>query len=93
MHFIEPTFEIDGKNRVICQRHSSYPFFVMPGKTRYQNVYMEKILTCLTCSHYLDNECFFHKSEIDEIERNRLKKKRNFSCKLCGNKIDRMLTI
>ncbi len=92
MSFIEPSFEIDTKGRVICQAHSSYPFFVMPGKTHYQEVQMEKILTCKTCKHYQVDECFFPKSEIDKIEEDRAERV-SFKCVLCGNKIDRMLTI
>jgi hypothetical protein len=92
LSFIEPSFEIDTKGRVICQAHSSYPFFVMPGKTHYQEVQMEKILTCKTCKHYQVDECFFPKSEIDKIEEDRAERV-SFKCVLCGNKIDRMLTI
>ena len=53
---------------------------------------MEKQLTCKTCSHYINDDCYFPKSEIDKIELDRLNRSR-FQCNLCGNKIDRMLTI
>ena len=92
MSFVEPSFEIDTKGRVICQAHSLYPFFVMPGKTHYQEIQMEKLLTCKTCKHYQEDECFFPKSEIDKIEADRTEKY-SFECILCGNRIDRMLTI
>ena len=92
MSIINPTFEIDDKGRVICQRHTNFPFFVMSGKTRQQEIQMEKDLTCITCNHYNNDECYFPKTEIDKIEVDRLGMVA-FKCKLCGSQIDRMLTI
>jgi len=92
MSYIEPSFEIDEKGRVICQSHSKYPFFAIPNKNALQEKKMELLLTCKTCIHYQNNECFFPKSEIDKIEKERLLHD-NLLCKLCGNRIDRMLTI
>ena len=78
--------------RVICQSHSKYPNFIQPNKTDFEDEQMEKELTCLTCSHYENDDCYFPKSEIDRIEFDRLNRSR-FQCNLCGNKIDLMLTI
>ncbi len=89
---IEPSFEIDAKGRVICQSHSKYPYFIQPGKTYFEERKMEKELTCLTCSHYKNDDCYFPKSEIDKIELDRLTRSL-FQCNLCGNKIDLMLTL
>ena len=89
---IEPSFEIDEKGRVICQSHSKFPYFIQSGKTFFEERQMEKNLTCLTCSHYENDDCYFPKSEIDKIELDRLTRSR-FQCKTCGNKIDLMLTI
>ena len=44
MSIINPTFEIDEKGRVICQNHTLYPFFVIPGKIREQEI--QKYLNC-----------------------------------------------
>ena len=92
MVVIEPSFEIDEKGRVICQSHSKYPHFVKPVMTPLEDRQMEKQLTCISCSHYLNDDCYFPKSEIDKIELDRLNRSR-FQCNLCGNKIDLMLTI
>jgi len=92
MVVIEPTFEIDEKGRVICQSHSKYPYFIQPNKTNFEEKQMEDDLTCLTCSYYENDDCYFPKSEIDKIEFYRLTRSR-FQCNLCGNKIDLMLTI
>ena len=92
MILIEPEFEIDDKNRVICKFHSNYLQFIDPNNDYFQSQYLEKKITCLTCSHYDFNECYFEKSRLDEIEYRR-QKKRDFNCKLCGNKIERMFTI
>ena len=92
MVVIEPSFEIDEKGKVICQSHSKYPYFIQSYKTPIEERQMEKKLTCLTCSHYENDECYFPGSEIDKIELDRLTRSR-FQCKTCGNKIDLMLTI
>jgi len=89
---IEPSFEIDEKGRVICQSHSKYPYFIQPNKTYFEERKMEKELTCLTCSHYKNDDCYFPRSEIDKIELDRLTRSL-FQCNLCGNKIDLMLTL
>lgn len=91
MGYTDPSFEIDDKGRVICKKHSKYEYFIEP-KDYFQHLYLEVELTCKTCSHYLNDNCFFPKSKIDEIELKRLKK-REFFCKLCGKRIDRMLSI
>ena len=92
MVVVEPSFEIDEKGRVICQSHSEYPHFINPVMTPTEELQMEKQLTCISCSHYVNDNCYFPKSEIDRIELDRLNRSR-FQCNLCGNKIDRMLTI
>ncbi len=92
MPFIEPHFEIDDKGRVICQQHPNYPFFIMPNKSHFEERKLELLLTCKTCSHYQNNDCYFSNSRINNIEQKRLKKS-DYLCKLCGNRIDRMFTI
>jgi hypothetical protein len=93
MHFIEPSFEIDEKGRVVCKEHSNYNYFMSPDKDYFYDMLLERQLTCKTCSHYFDNNCYFQKSEIDAIELNREKKKKNFRCTLCGGRISIMLSI
>jgi len=92
MSFIEPSFEIDEKGRVICQSHSNYPFFATPNKTYIEEKKMENLLTCKTCVHFKQNNCYFPQSEIIKIEKDRILHG-VILCKLCGNKIDRMLTV
>ncbi len=91
MGIIEPTFEIDEKGRVICKKHSKYNNFIKP-RDYFQDLYLDIELTCKTCSHYQNNDCYFSRSRIDDIELRRQKKKA-FLCKLCGKKIERMFTI
>lgn len=92
MVVIEPSFEIDEKNRVICQSHSRYLQFLKPKMNSYEELIMEKQLTCKLCDHYINDDCYFPRAEIDKIEFDRLNRAR-FQCNLCGNKIDLMLTI
>ncbi|MFX1340849.1 MAG: hypothetical protein ACFFDK_19720 [Promethearchaeota archaeon] len=92
MVLIEPEFEIDKRNRVICKFHSDYIQFIDPNKDYFEDIYLDKNLTCLTCTHYVYNECYFNKSRIDHIENTR-QKKRDFKCQLCRNRIERMFTI
>jgi hypothetical protein len=92
MYCVEPTFEIDDMGRALCQCHSNYAYFIAPGKSYFQERQLERLLTCKSCSHYFDNDCYFPKTEIDKIEYDRLRRNA-FICKLCGNKIDRMFTV
>lgn len=91
MDIILPSFEVDDKGRVICKSHTQYESFINPYHDYFQERYIEKQLTCKTCGHYLKDDCYFPKSEIDLIEEDRQRKL--FACKLCGNKIDRPLTV
>jgi len=86
----ELSFEIDDKGRVICKKHSNYDYLISPSDY-FQDLYLDAELTCKTCSHYENNECYFSKTRIDEIINNGIKK--GYLCRLCGKKIDRMLTI
>ena len=92
MVVIEPTFEIDPKGRVLCQSHSKYLSFLQTQLTDLEERQMEKQLTCISCAHYINDECYFPRSEIDKIEYDRLYRS-YFQCNLCGNKIDLMLTV
>jgi len=86
----ELRFEIDDKGRVICKKHSNYDHLIRP-RDYFQDLYLDAELTCKTCSHYENNECYFSKTRIDEILNRWLKKA--YLCRLCGKKIDRMLSI
>jgi len=92
MVLIEPEFEIDKKNRVICKNHTDYLQFIDPSKDYFEDIYLDKVMKCSTCSHSIYNECYFSKSRIDEIEI-KSQKKKAFKCKLCNHKIERMFTI
>ncbi|MFX1394672.1 MAG: hypothetical protein ACFFAH_14015 [Promethearchaeota archaeon] len=86
MENIEPLFEIDDKGRVMCRNHSKYKYFIEP-KDYFQDMYLDFELTCKTCSCYHENNCYFTKKRIDQILFEA------YLCRLCGNKIDRMLTV
>ena len=88
MVVIEPSFEIDEKGRVICQSHSKFPHFIQPAKTYFEELQMEKELTCISCSHYINDDCYFPKSELKKI-RFRVHLRR-FRCELCGNPITKL---
>ncbi len=90
MENVEPSFEIDDKGRVICKKHSEYEYLIEP-KDYFQDLYLDFKLTCKTCSHYQEDNCYFSKTRIEKIEYKRQKK--GYLCRLCGKSIDRMLTI
>ncbi len=90
MESIEPSFKIDDKGRVICKNHSNYRYFVEP-KDFFQDLYLNIELTCKTCINYKNNNCYFSKSRVDEIESSM--KRRKFRCRLCGRKIERIFSI
>ncbi|MBN1803373.1 MAG: hypothetical protein JW891_17820 [Candidatus Lokiarchaeota archaeon] len=94
MGFVEPTFEIDKKGRVICRQHTNYDYLKqLCEKAAANNSYSCDVsLTCATCQEYLNDNCYFTKSDIDKIEHDRTKTKL-FLCKLCGNRIHRIWTV
>ncbi|MFX1239227.1 MAG: hypothetical protein ACFE8P_16125, partial [Promethearchaeota archaeon] len=89
--FIEPSFEIDDKGRVYCKSHTNYKNHINE-KDYFEYMLLETELTCLTCGHYIQDDCYFPRSEIDQIIYDK-EDKRYFSCRLCGSKIRIMLTI
>ena len=89
---IEPYFKIDKFGRVICKLHSNYDKIDKLSEQKAPIRNFELMLTCKTCTEYLNDNCYFPKSAIDQIEYDRLKTKA-FRCKLCGNRIDRMWTV
>jgi len=89
---IEPYFEIDEKGRVICKLHSNYDQLKSLCQTDSRGISCDQNLTCKTCLSYVEDTCYFEKSRIDEIDHERLKRK-NYTCKLCSNKIHRMWTV
>ncbi len=93
---IQPSFYIDDSQRVVCESHSQIERIRVLSSSANQPLFYEsneldRILTCKTCQHYHDDECFFPKSEIDKIERDRISY--TFHCTLCGGSIDRPMTI
>ncbi|MHA1339038.1 MAG: hypothetical protein ACTSRZ_05595 [Promethearchaeota archaeon] len=90
-YHIEPSFTIDEEGRVICTSHSEINQIKTLGKHPHLDYQFELLNTCLTCRHYEFDDCYFPRSEIDKIERDR--NNRKLHCMLCGAKIDRMLSI
>ena len=89
---IEPNFEISENGRVICREHTNYLHFIEPNKDYFENLYLDLEITCKKCTHYKNNDCYFSKSKIDEVDYDRINKK-IYKCKFCSGKIHRMQTI
>ena len=92
---LRPTFELDDKGRPICLDHPNYPEFVDPTMDFFQDFSLDARLTCKTCTHHENDDCYFAKARIDEIDDAR---RRNiignpFRCALCGNKIQILFSI
>ena len=89
---VEPYFKIDKFGRVICKLHSNYEKINVLSEKKAPIPNFDLMLTCKTCAEYVNDNCYFPKSAIDQIEYDRSKTKA-FRCKLCGNRIDRMWTV
>lgn len=89
---VRPVFVTDKKGRVFCRKHSyvasledsGYPVCLddnctIPGG--------ESMLSCTTCAHYFNDDCYFPKKTIDEIEQER--RRVHIKCELCGERIHR----
>jgi hypothetical protein len=92
MVLLQPEFEIDNKNRVVCKYHTDYLQFLIHDRDFFDELYLEQKLTCFSCDHYKLDECYFRKSLIEKIENER-KMKKTFKCRLCGRKIERLFCI
>ncbi|GAB4313921.1 MAG: hypothetical protein Kow0069_15260 [Promethearchaeota archaeon] len=89
---VEPIFVTDDKGRVYCRRHTYV-------ETLEENGYevclegqclvpgTENLLTCTTCGHYFNDDCYFQRDTIDEVENER--RRGRVVCDLCGEKIHR----
>jgi hypothetical protein len=91
MKMIEPSFEIDDKGRTICVKHTKYLLFKEPNQSFSQEIQREALLTCKSCEHYMNDDCYFPRSQIDLIEKK--KRQTRLKCHLCGELIHRPLTI
>jgi len=89
---IEPTFEIDEKGRVICREHPRYHYFIEPNKDYFEDLSLDIEITCISCKHYFENDCYFSKARIDEIESRRTEKK-PYKCMFCGSHVHRMQSV
>ena len=78
MEFVEPEFHVDENGRVFCKSHSKYKELINT-KDYFRKMFIDRELSCLSCIHYINNDCFFPKSEIDKIEFDRTEKK-EFIC-------------
>ena len=92
---IEPKFSIDQRGRVICEEHTEiskiHSLSLISNENRQFTREYEALLSCKKCNHYFEDNCFFPRSEINKIERDRISNK--IQCNLCGFKIDRPLTL
>lgn len=89
--YVEPSFSIDKEGRAICESHSEISRIKFLAQSPENIIKYEEMLKCQTCRHYIDDDCYFPKEEIDRIEKDRIANE--IHCKLCGAKIDRPLTV
>jgi hypothetical protein len=89
--FVMPEFTSDNDGIPYCTKQTDYDKIIALNlKERYPNEF-EKVLTCLRCDHYKNDDCYFPKKEIDRIEHDRESLK--IKCNLCGTKIHRLFSI
>lgn len=88
---VTPQFIVDDDGIPYDKMQTDYEKIIhLKLKERYPNEF-EKMLTCLHCDHYKNDDCFFPKREIDKIEKDRVEQK--ISCAFCGTKIHRLFSI
>lgn len=86
-----PEWTIDEDGIPYCTQQTNYTKIMEANlKKRFPHEF-EKMLHCQHCDHYKNNDCYFPKTEIDKIERDR--NNLTFRCQLCGMKIDRVFSI
>jgi hypothetical protein len=89
--YVIPEFTTDDDGIPYCTKQTDYNKIISLNlKERYPNEF-EKMLTCLRCDHYKNDDCYFPKQDIDRIEHDR--EKLTIKCNLCGTKIHRLFSI
>jgi len=92
---INPEFEIDDVGRVVCKNHSNYQI-LRETPLSFDIIHMiirDKKLTCKTCSHFRNDNCFFPKSEIIKIVKDKGFFHRKFKCDVCKSRISQLFNI
>jgi hypothetical protein len=92
---IEPRFEINNQGKVSCVCHTQYTSLHSRklGKNVLPANLINKELTCKTCKHYKQDNCYFAKKTLDKIDPGNLMHYNSYVCKLCGEKIHNMHSI
>ena len=74
-----------------CKKQTDYHKMTSLNlKERFPNEF-EKMLTCFRCEHYQKDDCYFPRSEIDLIEKDR--QDLSIHCVFCGAKIHRIFSV
>jgi transcription elongation factor Elf1 len=90
-NYVIPSFISDNEGIPYCTKQTDYDKIIALNlKQRFPQDF-EKMLTCLRCDHYKQDDCYFPKSEIEKIEHDRDTKK--IKCVLCGNEIHRLFSV
>lgn len=92
---IEPRFQINAQGEVRCILHTQYNALSakeLRGKLLPTNLVYED-LTCKTCEHYKQDNCYFSSQELDDMDPRALIHYNSHVCKLCGEKIHNMHSI
>ncbi len=88
---VQPEWTIDDDGIPYCKMQTDYDKIIETNLKKRFPAEFEKMLNCKHCDHYKNDNCFFPKSEVDKIERDRLNL--TIRCQLCGMKIDRPFSI
>ncbi len=92
---IFPEFEINQYGLVSCKNHPHHKKFIKCKPYCDQRYFRARglSLSCQSCDHYVKDDCYFSREEINDI----IKKKgffhRKYTCEACGCRIELLFNI
>ncbi|HMF31597.1 MAG TPA: hypothetical protein VKK79_09295 [Candidatus Lokiarchaeia archaeon] len=89
---VQPNFITDDEGKVYCTRHTLFNKAMNHAdeETPIFNLFGNPVplsLSCGTCGHYFNDDCYFSAESIDKIERSR--DHGQIICDFCGDRIHR----
>lgn len=87
---VMPEFKISNTGRVYCQEHSNYnddESKHFPEIDFFRIFRGEGKLRCESCLHYLNDNCYFPRTVIDQLRKEMGIHQRRYKCDICKSKI------
>ena len=88
-----PKFEIDNTGSFLCKTYTEHDTLKQSSSNTYYYRVQHNMehITCKSCQHYFNNDCYFPKEKLDKLTHKISQKK--FKCTACNSRIKRLFNI